>query len=527
MSATESDVLEARIARIEASLHQIEQRLATIEAGEGQVFQPVPLEEPPSPMFDFALIGQSVLIVGGAYLLRALTEVGLLPQLAGVALGFIYALAWIVLADRAAQPLYRAGTGALIAGALILEAAARFHVLAPEIGALLVTVTALALLVIAGRRESNAIALVATAMATLTLTGLAIGTAGVLPCAIAAAVIGVVARRRSAILIIVSDFFALVLIGMALLQQTPRLSAEVVLVAFAIAWMVWPGPIQTTVALFIGIGGASLLALDALALAILWSVIAVVTARFARQYQPALWMIAATVAAFVANALPVVGVLALVALVLLPAEALYPRLVLLMIVTLAALAGVNSLLPATDAGMLAMQRSIVLALTAVLLSFLGRARPEAAIAARIVLAFAALKFLFEDFRFGRATTIAVALVAYGTALLIISRKGESMKRILALTVLLAFPLFTFADDAAALYKSKCAMCHGATGTGDTPMGKKLTIKPLGSADVQKNTDDKLAQIIAKGSGKMPAFAGKLTNDQIKQLVAVVRSFAKK
>ena len=102
-----------------------------------------------------------------------------------------------------------------------------------------------------------------------------------------------------------------------------------------------------------------------------------------------------------------------------------------------------------------------------------------------------------------------------------------MKRILVTIAVIALPLTALADDAAALYKSKCAMCHGATGTGDTPMGKKLAIKPFGSADVQKHTDDQLTQTITKGKGKMPAFAGKLTDAQIKQLVAVVRGFGKK
>lgn len=102
-----------------------------------------------------------------------------------------------------------------------------------------------------------------------------------------------------------------------------------------------------------------------------------------------------------------------------------------------------------------------------------------------------------------------------------------MKKILTFVALTAFALPAFSDDAAAVYKAKCAMCHGATGAGDTPMGKKLAVKALGSADVQKNSDDKLHQVIAGGKGKMPAFGTKLTDEQVKQLVALVRGFAKK
>ena len=102
-----------------------------------------------------------------------------------------------------------------------------------------------------------------------------------------------------------------------------------------------------------------------------------------------------------------------------------------------------------------------------------------------------------------------------------------MKRILALVAFTAALPLAAADDAAAVYKSKCAMCHGASGAGDTPMGKKLAVKPLGSAEVQKKSDEKLQEIIAKGAGKMPPFAAKLSAEQIKQLVTVVRSFAAK
>lgn len=102
-----------------------------------------------------------------------------------------------------------------------------------------------------------------------------------------------------------------------------------------------------------------------------------------------------------------------------------------------------------------------------------------------------------------------------------------MKKTLAVVALTAFALTAAADDSAALYKSKCAMCHGPTGAGDTPMGKKLALKPLASPEVQKATDAKLLEVIAKGRGKMPMFGGKLSVEQMKQLVAVVRGFAKK
>jgi mono/diheme cytochrome c family protein len=84
-----------------------------------------------------------------------------------------------------------------------------------------------------------------------------------------------------------------------------------------------------------------------------------------------------------------------------------------------------------------------------------------------------------------------------------------------------------AQDGATLYKSKCAMCHGPDGKGETPMGKKLTVRDLGSPDVQKQTDAELTTIITKGKGKMTPYEGKLTGEQIGQLVAYIRDLGKK
>jgi len=86
---------------------------------------------------------------------------------------------------------------------------------------------------------------------------------------------------------------------------------------------------------------------------------------------------------------------------------------------------------------------------------------------------------------------------------------------------------SFAQDAAATFKAKCAMCHGPDGSGKTPMGEKLSIHDLRSADVQKQSDAELTQIVTKGKNKMPAYDGKLTKEQIDQLVAQVRELAKK
>jgi cytochrome c6 len=78
-----------------------------------------------------------------------------------------------------------------------------------------------------------------------------------------------------------------------------------------------------------------------------------------------------------------------------------------------------------------------------------------------------------------------------------------------------------------LFKAKCAMCHGPDGAGKTTMGQTLKIPDLHSEDVQKLGDAELTQIVTKGKNKMPAYEGKLSKEQIAQLVGFVRDLAKK
>jgi len=93
--------------------------------------------------------------------------------------------------------------------------------------------------------------------------------------------------------------------------------------------------------------------------------------------------------------------------------------------------------------------------------------------------------------------------------------------------LLLSPSARSADDAAALYKTKCAACHGADGSGNTPMGKAFKLRDLASDEVQAQTDAQLMAITADGKGKMPAYKGKLADEQIKELVGYIRTLKKK
>ena len=85
---------------------------------------------------------------------------------------------------------------------------------------------------------------------------------------------------------------------------------------------------------------------------------------------------------------------------------------------------------------------------------------------------------------------------------------------------------SFAQSGDATYKSKCAMCHGATGMADTGAGKSMKIKPVNDPEVKKMTQAEMIALTKTGKGKMPAFQGKLSDDQIKAVVDHYISLAK-
>jgi len=85
----------------------------------------------------------------------------------------------------------------------------------------------------------------------------------------------------------------------------------------------------------------------------------------------------------------------------------------------------------------------------------------------------------------------------------------------------------FAQSGADTYKSKCQMCHGADGTGDTPAGKSTKVRSFSSPEVLKMSDDDLIAVTTNGKNKMPAYKGKLTDAQIKDLIAYIHTLQKK
>jgi mono/diheme cytochrome c family protein len=82
---------------------------------------------------------------------------------------------------------------------------------------------------------------------------------------------------------------------------------------------------------------------------------------------------------------------------------------------------------------------------------------------------------------------------------------------------------TGGNDTAKVYSEKCALCHGEDGKGMTKDNPDFT-----NAEWQKKeSDEEFIKTIKAGKKPMPAFEGKLSEEQIKSLVQYVRAFAKK
>lgn len=105
-----------------------------------------------------------------------------------------------------------------------------------------------------------------------------------------------------------------------------------------------------------------------------------------------------------------------------------------------------------------------------------------------------------------------------------------MKTILTISIMTAaFAIGTTSAraDAAELWAKHCASCHAKDGSGLTAMGKKSKVKDYRDAAVQaKFSDAEATKVITEGKEAMKPFKDKLKADEIKSLVAYVRSLKK-
>jgi mono/diheme cytochrome c family protein len=98
------------------------------------------------------------------------------------------------------------------------------------------------------------------------------------------------------------------------------------------------------------------------------------------------------------------------------------------------------------------------------------------------------------------------------------------KTFLVITVIITSAGISFGADASATWNANCASCHGKDGSGNTMMGKKLAVKDYSKE--QSFSDAEATNVIKNGKGKMKGYKDKLSDADVKALVAYVRSLKK-
>jgi hypothetical protein len=148
------DRLETNVSMLADAVARLERRLGALEAGAEP--ERIRREEPPptavstnsegSPVPAAAatatrilsLVGRSLLVLAGAFLLRAVTDAGTVPTSVGIGLGFVYAAVWLAAARTAARGGRRRsaivhGVCSVVIGyPLIWEGSTTFKVVSPE-----------------------------------------------------------------------------------------------------------------------------------------------------------------------------------------------------------------------------------------------------------------------------------------------------------------------------------------------------------------------------------------------------------
>jgi hypothetical protein len=220
MSA-ESGRVDARLEEMAARLGRIEERLAALESGVGRSTQQAtstqvsagPRSHEPSgttpsgdvstPVRWLSLAGRTLLVLAGAYLIRAFRDVGELPPLVPALVGLAYAASWLLAAARergARRPdsaVVHVVSATLISLPLVTEATLRFGIFSPEFAAALVTAATLASLMLARHLRSLAVAWIAEGGAVAAMIVLAVGTRQLLPTAAGLLVLAVVLEALS------------------------------------------------------------------------------------------------------------------------------------------------------------------------------------------------------------------------------------------------------------------------------------------------------------------------------------------
>lgn len=249
--------LESRVAYLADRVESLEERLEHAERGApvaARATEPATsfadlVGLPATPLQQWlGLVGRTLVILGGAYFLRALTGSHVLPIHVGVAAGLLYGAPWLVLASRAAargahlDAFAHALTTALIGYPLVWEATLRFGALTPPQSALLLAALTAAALALASAQRLHELAWVVTFGALASAGGLAIGMGSwsaytILAIAVGVATLWLGYLREWTFLrwpgAVVADLMLLIVTGRAMVSGSTRVALGVQLLMLA------------------------------------------------------------------------------------------------------------------------------------------------------------------------------------------------------------------------------------------------------------------------------------------------------
>ena len=216
------DELLETVHRLVDRVERLEQRLAALEGQSHPAVLPpsrteLPAKEEllgtelalPQPAGIFPVIGKAMLGIAGAYLLRAVSESGAIPQPVVVAIALVYAGTWLVWATRARVSdrfvsIAYATTAALILAPMLAELTLRFHILPASATAALLIAFLLSSAFLAWKRDLTPVVWVGVATAVCTSFGLVVISRDMAPylwvlltCALMSEVAAVRGRWRS------------------------------------------------------------------------------------------------------------------------------------------------------------------------------------------------------------------------------------------------------------------------------------------------------------------------------------------
>jgi hypothetical protein len=184
--------LESSLASLSAEIAQLRTRLEALEAGAPAQTASDPLAAIPEVRVEqvqgwLAVLGRSLVILGGAYLLRAITASQVVSSTVGVGAGLLYGAPWLALAARAGARnrrldafAYGAST-ALIGYPLVWEATVRFGVLTGVQSAVLLGALTAAAFVLSAAWRLHSLAAIVTCGALVSAAGLGYQTQQWLP----------------------------------------------------------------------------------------------------------------------------------------------------------------------------------------------------------------------------------------------------------------------------------------------------------------------------------------------------------